>query len=381
MRHILSLLACHRVSCRKGADSGHRCGSRLRHAECSRFHFRQPPGTPGFGHRRVPADPQEGGPRPRHAGARRPHGRAGRGHAQGRGAGGRARRADRGHRARYHRLERRARSANLEPLDDYYLWCDHRAAREAAEITAAGRRENLAALEWCGGVYSSEWGFSKLLHWLRNNPAQRARFATALEHCDMVAAVLCGITDPLAGPAQRLRHGPQVDVERIPRRTAAGGVPGRGRSAARRRAREARRPLRHLRPDRRPPRPRLGGATRPQARHPHPRRRLRRALGRHRRRRARRRRRQRGRHLHLHHGHRQAGGPHPRRLRRGQGLHPPAVLRHRSRPFGHRRYLRRHRPPRRHQRRRAFKRPRRTTAPARPACCASPGTTATAPCS
>ena len=72
--------------------------------------------------------------------------------------------------------------------------------REAAEITAAGRRENLAALDWCGGVYSSEWGFSKLLHWLRNNPAQRARFATALEHCDMVAAVLCGIADPLAAP-------------------------------------------------------------------------------------------------------------------------------------------------------------------------------------
>ena len=91
-------------------------------------------------------------------------------------------------------------SADLEPLDDYYLWCDHRAAREAAEITAAGRRENLDALAWCGGVYSSEWGFSKLLHWLRNNPAQRASFATALEHCDMVAAVLCGITDPLQAP-------------------------------------------------------------------------------------------------------------------------------------------------------------------------------------
>ena len=28
---------------------------------------------------------------------------------------------------------------NLEPLDEYYLWCDHRAWREAAEITAAGR--------------------------------------------------------------------------------------------------------------------------------------------------------------------------------------------------------------------------------------------------
>jgi L-ribulokinase len=84
---------------------------------------------------------------------------------------------------------------DLAPLDDYYLWCDHRAKGEAAEITAAGRREKLEALEWCGGVYSSEWGFSKLLHWLRHNPEKRARMATALEHCDMVAAVLCGIRD------------------------------------------------------------------------------------------------------------------------------------------------------------------------------------------
>jgi L-ribulokinase len=69
----------------------------------------------------------------------------------------------------------------LVPLGDYYLWCDHRAAREAAEITEAGRRENLEALRWCGGVYSSEWGFSKLLHWMRHNPAQRAQMATALD--------------------------------------------------------------------------------------------------------------------------------------------------------------------------------------------------------
>lgn len=89
---------------------------------------------------------------------------------------------------------------DLAPLDDYYVWCDHRAAGEAAEITEAGRRRNLEALQWCGGVYSSEWGFAKLLHWLRRNPALRGRMTTALEHCDMVAAVLCGITDPRQVP-------------------------------------------------------------------------------------------------------------------------------------------------------------------------------------
>jgi L-ribulokinase len=84
----------------------------------------------------------------------------------------------------------------LEPLDDYYLWCDHRAKDEAAEITAAANATGLAAIEWCGGVYSSEWGFAKLLHWLRHNPDKRTRFATALEHCDMVAATLGGIREP-----------------------------------------------------------------------------------------------------------------------------------------------------------------------------------------
>jgi L-ribulokinase len=84
---------------------------------------------------------------------------------------------------------------NLQPLDEYYLWCDHRAKGEAAEITEAAHREGLEAINWCGGVYSSEWGFSKLLHWLRHNPDKRSEFVSAFEHCDMVAATLCGITD------------------------------------------------------------------------------------------------------------------------------------------------------------------------------------------
>ena len=84
----------------------------------------------------------------------------------------------------------------LQPLGDYYLWCDHRAKQEAAEITALANQEHLEAIQWCGGVYSSEWGFAKLLHWLRHNPDKRGKFVTAFEHCDMVAATLCGIADP-----------------------------------------------------------------------------------------------------------------------------------------------------------------------------------------
>lgn len=83
--------------------------------------------------------------------------------------------------------------AMLQPIDDYYLWCDHRGKREAGEITAAAHRENLEAIRWCGNVYSSEFALSKLLHWLRNNTARRGQFASMVEHCDMVVATLTGV--------------------------------------------------------------------------------------------------------------------------------------------------------------------------------------------
>ena len=85
--------------------------------------------------------------------------------------------------------------AAMQPLDDYYLWCDHRAHEEARQITELARADSIEAIHWCGDVYSHEWGFAKLLHWLRHNPEKRLQFATALEHCDMVAATLTGVTD------------------------------------------------------------------------------------------------------------------------------------------------------------------------------------------
>ncbi len=86
----------------------------------------------------------------------------------------------------------------MQPLDDYYLWCDHRALGEAQQITAAAHGQGVEAIDWCGGVYSHEWGWAKLLHWLRHNPGKREQFAAAFEHCDMVAATLCGVTEPHA---------------------------------------------------------------------------------------------------------------------------------------------------------------------------------------
>lgn len=84
----------------------------------------------------------------------------------------------------------------LQPIGPYYLWCDHRAHKEAREITELAHATHLEAIEWCGGVYSHEWGWAKLLHWLRHaTEEERQRFGTAIENCDMVAATLTGVTD------------------------------------------------------------------------------------------------------------------------------------------------------------------------------------------
>src|SRR5260370_2918636 len=98
----------------------------------------------------------------------------------------------------------------LEPLDEYYLWCDHRSWREAALITEAARRKKLQAIDWCGGIYSSEWGFSKLLPWLRHNPEKPARFASAFQHCDMFASRLSRVLNASKPPPARLASSHQT---------------------------------------------------------------------------------------------------------------------------------------------------------------------------
>src|SRR5580704_8496246 len=40
----------------------------------------------------------------------------------------------------------------LRPLNEYYLWCDHRAWREAALITETAHRKKLQVIDWCGRI-------------------------------------------------------------------------------------------------------------------------------------------------------------------------------------------------------------------------------------
>jgi L-ribulokinase len=76
------------------------------------------------------------------------------------------------------------------------LWKDHTAHAEAGEITALAESLRPHYLEKCGGIYSSEWFWAKLLRNLRAHPEVFESSATWVEHADWFPAVLCGTTHP-----------------------------------------------------------------------------------------------------------------------------------------------------------------------------------------
>lgn len=77
-----------------------------------------------------------------------------------------------------------------------WLWKDHTGYAEAAEITELAKKEHPEYLAKCGGTYSSEWFFSKLLHCLRTEPAVFDAAYTWVEHADWITGVLTGTDHP-----------------------------------------------------------------------------------------------------------------------------------------------------------------------------------------
>ncbi len=78
-----------------------------------------------------------------------------------------------------------------------WLWKDHTSYKEAEEITQLARKEHPEYLAKCGGIYSSEWFFSKILHCLHIDPKVFDAAYSWVELSDYIPAVLTGITDPL----------------------------------------------------------------------------------------------------------------------------------------------------------------------------------------
>ena len=90
-----------------------------------------------------------------------------------------------------------------------WLWKDHTGVAEAGEITALARKIRPQYLAKCGGTYSSEWFFSKILHCLRTSPEVFDAAYSWVECADWVPAMLTGTEAPEQADHRRLRRRPQ----------------------------------------------------------------------------------------------------------------------------------------------------------------------------
>ena len=77
-----------------------------------------------------------------------------------------------------------------------WLWKDHTGIAEATEITALAGKIRPQYLAKCGGTYSSEWFFSKILHCLRTSPEVFDAAFSWVECSDWVPAMLTGTQAP-----------------------------------------------------------------------------------------------------------------------------------------------------------------------------------------
>ncbi len=77
-----------------------------------------------------------------------------------------------------------------------WLWKDHTSVAEAEEITALAARLRPHYLAKCGGSYSSEWFFSKILHCRRVAPKVFNAAYTWVELADYLPAALTGTEAP-----------------------------------------------------------------------------------------------------------------------------------------------------------------------------------------
>jgi L-ribulokinase len=77
-----------------------------------------------------------------------------------------------------------------------WLWKDHTSWREAAKITELAAKYRPHLIAKCGGVYSSEWFWSKIWHGLNVAPAVFEAAYSWVEIADWIPAVLAGVTDP-----------------------------------------------------------------------------------------------------------------------------------------------------------------------------------------
>jgi L-ribulokinase len=113
------------------------------------------------------------------------------------------------------------------PNAQAWLWKDHTSHAEAAEITALAAGMRPEYLAKCGGTYSSEWFWAKILRCLRSDPRVSGAAFSWVELCDWIPALLTGDTDPL-----RLKRGVCAAGHKAMYAKAWGGLPDKAFLAA-----------------------------------------------------------------------------------------------------------------------------------------------------
>ena len=83
-----------------------------------------------------------------------------------------------------------------QPAAMVWLWKDHTSFAEAKAITELAEKIRPQYLAKIGGVYSSEWFWSKIWHCQKENPEVFDSAYSFVEICDWIPAVLVGDTNP-----------------------------------------------------------------------------------------------------------------------------------------------------------------------------------------
>ena len=78
----------------------------------------------------------------------------------------------------------------------FVLWKDHTAIAEADRINTISAKWHTDYTRFCGGSYSCEWVWAKVLHCLTNSPELISDSWSWVELCDWISSLLTGLTTP-----------------------------------------------------------------------------------------------------------------------------------------------------------------------------------------